>query len=176
MVSNTPRLGLNTYSNGDQDWDHTDVVTEFDEKAIGRGTEANRPDEGNYEGELYFITDQNRLDRYNGTVWENGVLTDDNSSSIAPFETVTIELQTDDSILINAEIPQLIRIYSQGTNELVFDEIPEGTWFTIVNVGPGMVTFESENFYNTKPSDLTTDGAHVQIMNTDETQSHWIVL
>ena len=64
MADNTNRFGLNTYSQGDTNWDHTDAVQTIDELAIERDTIANRPDSGDYDDELYLATDQQILYRW----------------------------------------------------------------------------------------------------------------
>ena len=64
MAENTDRFGLNTYSQGDTNWDHTDTVQTIDELAIERGTVADRPDSGDYDDELYLATDQQILYRW----------------------------------------------------------------------------------------------------------------
>ena len=64
MADNTDRFGLNTYSQGDTSWDHTDTVQTIDELAIERGTVADRPDSGDYDDELYLATDQQILYRW----------------------------------------------------------------------------------------------------------------
>jgi len=61
MVDNTPRLGLNDYEPGDQNWDHSDLVNAVDERAVERGPVADRPSTGDYDDELYYATDQNIL-------------------------------------------------------------------------------------------------------------------
>lgn len=58
MVDETPRLGLNTFEQGDTDWDHSDTVEALDELAIASGPIAERPDQGEYDDELYHATDQ----------------------------------------------------------------------------------------------------------------------
>lgn len=58
MAKETPRLGLNTYNQGDTDWDHTDAVEAIDERAIVHGDIADRPAEGDYDDELYHAIDQ----------------------------------------------------------------------------------------------------------------------
>ena len=67
MVDNTNRFGLNTYSQGDTAWDHTDTVQTIDELAIERGAVADRPDSGDYDDELYLATDQQILYRWDAT-------------------------------------------------------------------------------------------------------------
>ena len=67
MAENTDRFGLNTYSQGDTNWDHTDTVQTIDELAIERGTVADRPDSGDYDDELYLATDQQILYRWDAT-------------------------------------------------------------------------------------------------------------
>ncbi|NUB92728.1 hypothetical protein HT576_17105 [Haloterrigena sp. SYSU A121-1] len=57
MSDRTPRLGLETFEEGDA-WDHTDTVEAVDRHAIVRGPIADRPDEGEYDDELYHATDQ----------------------------------------------------------------------------------------------------------------------
>ena len=64
MADNTNRFGLNTYSQGDTNWDHTDTVETIDELAIERGAVADRPDSGDYDDELYLATDQQILYRW----------------------------------------------------------------------------------------------------------------
>lgn len=59
MVEKTPRLNLDDYEPGDNDWDHSDTVNAVDEHAIVRGPIADRPATGEYDDELYHATDQN---------------------------------------------------------------------------------------------------------------------
>lgn len=61
MSDETPRLNLDTFEQGDTDWDHTDTVEALDEHAIARGPIAERPSEGDYDDELYYATDQRIL-------------------------------------------------------------------------------------------------------------------
>ena len=68
MADNTNRFGLNTYSQGDTNWDHTDTVQTIDELAIERGAAADRPDSGDYDDELYLATDQQILYRWDDNV------------------------------------------------------------------------------------------------------------
>jgi len=67
MADNTNRFGLNTYSQGDTNWDHTDTVETIDELAIERGAAADRPASGDYDDELYLATDQQILYRWDET-------------------------------------------------------------------------------------------------------------
>lgn len=67
MVDKTPRLGLNTYGQGDEGWDHTDAVEALDEHSIVRGPLAERPSEGRYDDELYHATDQGTTWRWNSS-------------------------------------------------------------------------------------------------------------
>lgn len=64
MSDETPRLGLNTFEQGEQDWDHTDTVETLDQSAIVRGPIADRPSEGDYDDELYCAVDQRILWRW----------------------------------------------------------------------------------------------------------------
>jgi len=64
MVSETPRLGLNTYEQGDENWSHTDAVEAVDEHAIKRGAISDRPDEGEYDDELFAAIDQRIIWRW----------------------------------------------------------------------------------------------------------------
>jgi hypothetical protein len=59
MADETPRLNLDTYEQGDENWGHTDTVEAVDEHAIERGPIVKRPDQGSYDDELYHATDQN---------------------------------------------------------------------------------------------------------------------
>lgn len=58
MSNETPRLNLETFEQGDENWDHTDTVEAVDEHAIDRGPIEERPEEGEYDDELYHATDQ----------------------------------------------------------------------------------------------------------------------
>ena len=58
MAGETPRLGLSTFEQGDEEWSHTDTVEAVDKNAIARGSIADRPDQGDYDDELYHATDQ----------------------------------------------------------------------------------------------------------------------
>lgn len=61
MSDETPRFGLKTYEQGDEDWSHNDTVETLDEVAIARGPISDRPAEGAYDDELYYATDQRIL-------------------------------------------------------------------------------------------------------------------
>ena len=67
MPTPTDRLGLNTFAQGEDNWDHTDTVQEFDELAVVTDTIANRPASGDYDDELFFATDQRILYQWDGT-------------------------------------------------------------------------------------------------------------
>lgn len=69
MVTNTDRLGLGTYSQGETDWDHTDAVQLLDELAVLTDTKSNRPN-GTYNDELFFATDESILYRWDGSNWQ----------------------------------------------------------------------------------------------------------
>lgn len=64
MADQTPRLDLDTFAQGDEDWSHTDTVEMLDELAVDRGPVADRPDEGDYDDEMYFAVDQRVLYRW----------------------------------------------------------------------------------------------------------------
>lgn len=64
MTDNTPRLGLNSYEQGDENWSHTDLVDWVDEHGIDSGTAAERPGTGEYDGEPYLALDQRILWRW----------------------------------------------------------------------------------------------------------------
>ncbi|MCU4743584.1 hypothetical protein [Natronoglomus mannanivorans] len=64
MTDETPRLGLNVYEFGDQEWNHEDTVKTLDELAVQTGVIADRPDEGHYDDELYGAVDQRILWRW----------------------------------------------------------------------------------------------------------------
>lgn len=53
----TDRLGLSTYEQGDDEWDHTDTVLWIDEHGTAHGTLAGRPDTGTYHGQRYHALD-----------------------------------------------------------------------------------------------------------------------
>lgn len=68
MVKQTPRLGLDDYAPGDENWDHSDLVNEVDEKAVQRGPIADRPTSGDYDDELYYATDQGLFWRWDSNI------------------------------------------------------------------------------------------------------------
>lgn len=70
MANKTPRLDLDTFDPGDEDWSHTDTVEALDELAIVRGPIGARPDEGQYDGELFYATDQRILWGWDDSVSE----------------------------------------------------------------------------------------------------------
>lgn len=65
MVTQTPRLGLDTYSAGEDNWSHTDAVEWLDEHGVDRGPLSERPSTGEYDGEPYLDTDNWEL-----TAWD----------------------------------------------------------------------------------------------------------
>ena len=67
MASPTPRLGLDRFDQGDDNWDHTDTVDTLDELAVETDTIANRPASGDYDDELYLATDQQILYQWDAT-------------------------------------------------------------------------------------------------------------
>lgn len=71
MADTTDRFRLNTYSDGDSNWTHNDVVQQVDELAIDRGLASNLPSSGDYDGELYFAEDELTLFKWDGntTSW-----------------------------------------------------------------------------------------------------------
>ena len=87
MSEETPRLGLNTYEQGDDDWDHTDTVEALDEFAIERGPIAERPSTGEYDDELYYATDQGIMWRWDEG--ENDWVTQDRGKPCNPSNGIT---------------------------------------------------------------------------------------
>lgn len=67
MADNTSRFGLNTYSQGDDNWSHNDTVKLLDELAENRDVKSNRPTSGTYDNEVYHATDENIFYR-----WDSG--------------------------------------------------------------------------------------------------------
>ena len=67
MTNQTPRLGLNTFSEGEDGWDHTDTVEALDELAVETGPIANRPATGDYDDQFYYAVDQRLLWRWDTT-------------------------------------------------------------------------------------------------------------
>ena len=67
MANQTPRLGLNTFSEGEDGWDHTDTVEALDELAVETGPIANRPATGDYDDQFYYAVDQRLLWRWDTT-------------------------------------------------------------------------------------------------------------
>ena len=72
MANQTDRFDLQTFDDGETNWDHTDTVEALDELAIGRGPIAARPATGSYDDELYLATDQRILWRWdaNAADWK----------------------------------------------------------------------------------------------------------
>lgn len=64
MADQTPRLNLDTFAQGDENWSHTDTVEALDERAIVHGPIADRPASGTYDDELYHATDQDIIWRW----------------------------------------------------------------------------------------------------------------
>jgi len=67
MPDRTDRLELNTFAQGETDWDHTDTVEALDKLAVERDVISSRPSEGHYDDELFFATDQRTLYRWDAT-------------------------------------------------------------------------------------------------------------
>lgn len=61
MVTQTPRFDLDKYSQGEDNWSHSDTVDFVDEFSIERGQSADRPDSGEYDNEFYYSVDINTL-------------------------------------------------------------------------------------------------------------------
>ena len=74
MANQTDRFDLQTFDDGETNWDHTDTVEALDELAIDRGPIAARPSTGSYDDELYLATDQRILWRWdaNAADWKAG--------------------------------------------------------------------------------------------------------
>jgi hypothetical protein len=64
MADKTPRLNLDTYAQGDEDWSHNDTVEALDELAIDRGPISSRPTSGDYDDQMYYAVDQRILWRW----------------------------------------------------------------------------------------------------------------
>jgi hypothetical protein len=64
MVTQTPRFDLNKYSQGEDNWSHSDTVELLDELAVETDVIANRSTSGNYDDELFYATDQKLLYRW----------------------------------------------------------------------------------------------------------------
>jgi hypothetical protein len=64
MVSQTPRFNLDKYSQGEDNWSHSDTVDLLDELAVETDVIANRSTSGNYDDELFYATDQKLLYRW----------------------------------------------------------------------------------------------------------------
>lgn len=58
MTDETPRLNLKKFEQGDTDWDHSDTVDAVDEQSIERAPISERPEEGEYDDELFHAIDQ----------------------------------------------------------------------------------------------------------------------
>jgi len=67
MATQTPRFNLDKYSQGEDNWSHSDTVDLLDELAVETDTIANRDASGNYDDELFYATDQKLLYR-----WDSG--------------------------------------------------------------------------------------------------------
>jgi len=66
-MTQTPRFNLDKYSQGEDNWSHSDTVDLLDELAVETDTIANRDASGNYDDELFYATDQKLLYR-----WDSG--------------------------------------------------------------------------------------------------------
>lgn len=88
MATNSPRFALGRYDQGETGWDHTDLVNLVDEYAVERDTLANRPASGNYDGELYYATDEGTLYRWDTgtTSWLAESLGDIRSGTVGNIE------------------------------------------------------------------------------------------
>jgi hypothetical protein len=75
MADQTDRFNLDTYSDGDENWSHTDTVELLDELGVERGPISSRPATGTYDDEFYFATDQQILWRWdaNASDWVAGL-------------------------------------------------------------------------------------------------------
>jgi hypothetical protein len=67
MVSQTPRFNLDKYSQGEDNWSHSDTVDLLDELAVETDVISNRNASGDYDDELFYATDQKLLYR-----WDSG--------------------------------------------------------------------------------------------------------
>jgi hypothetical protein len=68
MVTQTPRFDLNKYSQGEDNWSHSDTIDFVDEYSIDKGPVADRPTTGDYDDQLYFATDQGLFWRWDSNV------------------------------------------------------------------------------------------------------------
>jgi hypothetical protein len=80
MVTQTPRFNLDKYTQGEEDWSHSDTVDLLDELAVETDVIANRDSSGDYDDELFYATDEKLLYRWdsNTSSWlvEGGIGTD----------------------------------------------------------------------------------------------------
>ena len=68
MPTQTPRLGLNKYSQNEEGWDHSDTVDALDQYAVVVDQETNRPASGEYDNQLFYAYDTKNVFR-----WVDGV-------------------------------------------------------------------------------------------------------
>jgi hypothetical protein len=119
MVTETSRFALDTYTQGEDTWSHTDTVEFVDEHAIDTDTASNRPSSGTYDDELYLATDDDVLYRWNqeDTSWKEAAYGKTASptwtsehqfnASIQIAEGQSISDGTNDRININSSNTQL---------------------------------------------------------------------
>lgn len=145
MADETPRLDLNTYKQGDTDWDHTDTVEALDEHAIARGPIEERPAEGDYDDELYYATDQRILwgwDADTGDWTARGGLGSENDP--VPGTTYRDAVST-------AELNDVVWVREGDDPQERLDEPPED----------GTVVFDGSHTFVVGDLEITTDGLTV---------------
>ena len=107
MAEPTPRFGLDIFEAGDEEWDHTDTVEFVDEYAIDRGELADRPTEGEYDGEFYFAVDEATLYHWDADAGE---------WAVAFGRGAGLEYENTDLSTVTGSTPGVSRATDDGTN------------------------------------------------------------
>lgn len=170
MPDPTDRLGLNTYSQGETSWDHTDLVEKVDELAIDRGAIADRPATGDYDDQLYYAVDQRTLWRWDetGSDW-NAAGGLGASGSRIPGTTYREKLDAQEVSTEDADIDSLGVVETDERNLSAFQNVGRmwdamehsisGSAFGPWSLVSGSWETDSQNFHSGTQSLKLTGGA-----------------
>lgn len=136
MADETPRLNLGTYEQGDENWSHTDTVEAVDEHAIARGPIEDRPDQGEYDDELYYAVDQRVLWRWDEgeSDWQIGGGTGSADQPLDMVHTEQARITDDEHITVN--VPSDYDTVHEAFQEESKRKVPHGTRI-IINIESG---------------------------------------
>lgn len=110
MVTQTPRFNLDKYSQGEDNWSHSDTIDFVDEHSIDKGPIADRPATGDYDDQMYYATDQGLFWRWDINIsdWTTDAFGTENNRvpDTSYFDGVDANSVSTDEAQIDVQTPQ----------------------------------------------------------------------